>query len=42
MRRNAIFRMILFAFLAVVLVGVLIAGIALKVSNARRCGSRKL
>ena len=30
MRRNAIFRMILFAFLAVVLVGVLIAGIALK------------
>ena len=30
MRRNAIFRMILFAFLAVVLLGVLIAGIALK------------
>ena len=30
MKRNAIFRMILFAFLAVVLVGVLIAGIALK------------
>ena len=30
MKRNAIFRMILFAFLAVVLLGVLIAGIALK------------
>lgn len=30
MKRNAIIRMILFAFLAVVLVGVLIAGIALK------------
>ena len=30
MKRNAIFRIILFSFLAVVLVGVLISGIALK------------